>query len=125
MFTQVTFYGLVDFHRFMIIALLPVFTIFEPLRLRFGYTGNLQESIPDLAGFLLLSAFPQLPITIYYIAFQPISILGFSLPMDIALNIVYGALIVAQIVMACLGARQIVRSHASQFMLRQYHEKNE
>jgi transmembrane protein 17 len=118
-------YGVIDFHRFMIIALLPVFLVCEPLRLRFGYLGNLQESIPDLAGFLLLSAFPQLPITIYYIVFQPISILGFSLPMDIALNVVYAVLILFQIVFACFGARQIVASHAAQFMLRDFHTKNQ
>jgi transmembrane protein 17 len=109
----------------MIIALWPVFLICEPLRLRFGYLGNLQESIPDLAGFLLLSAFPQLPITIYYIVFQPISILGFSLPMDIALNVVYAVLIVGQIIFALFASRQIVASHAAQFMLRQYHTKSQ
>jgi hypothetical protein len=110
----------------MIISLLPVFLVCEPLRILFGYLRNLQVNL-DLAGFLLLSAFPQLPIyTIYYIVFQPISILGFSLPMDIALNVVYAVLIyMFQIVFACFGARQIVASHAAQFMLRDFHTKNQ
>ncbi|KAL3894381.1 MAG: hypothetical protein SGCHY_005309 [Lobulomycetales sp.] len=116
---KITVYGLVDFHRFMVITLWPLFLVCEPLRLRLGYTGNLQESIPDLAGFVLLSAFPQLPITVYYIAFQPISILGFSLPLDIALNVVYAVLLVAQIAAALLGGRKIVEAHAAQFLLRQ------
>lgn len=117
---KVSYYGVVDFHRFMNITLFALFTICEPIRLWLGYSGNLRESIPDLAGFFMLSCFPQFPTTIYFIGFQPISLLGYALPMDIALNIVYGSLILAQLVTSWFGGQRIVQSHAAQFLLRQY-----
>ncbi|GBG28061.1 Transmembrane protein 17 [Hondaea fermentalgiana] len=42
----------------------------EVFRLWFGFTGNLQEKLPQMSVFLLLSLFPQLPCLLYLMNLQ-------------------------------------------------------
>mmetsp|Transcript_19780 Transcript_19780/g.32501 ORF Transcript_19780/g.32501 Transcript_19780/m.32501 type:complete len:177 (+) Transcript_19780:402-932(+) len=46
----------------------------EGFRLWFGYTGNLQEKLPQLSVFMLLSLFPQLPCLIYLLHLQELQL---------------------------------------------------
>lgn len=55
----------------------------ELIRLYFGYSGNLQEKLPQIAVFFLLSIFPQLPCLVYVMHLQSLqlpmeSVLGWS-----------------------------------------------
>ncbi|EEH52630.1 uncharacterized protein MICPUCDRAFT_53205 [Micromonas pusilla CCMP1545] len=47
-------------------VMIAMFMIFEPCRLYCGYAGNLQEKIPLMAGFVLLSFFVVLPLHAYF-----------------------------------------------------------
>lgn len=49
----------------------------EFVRLWFGNSGNLQQKVPQLLAFLLVSVFPQAPCLIYLMSSQ-----GVLLPLD-------------------------------------------
>ena len=56
----------------------------EIIRLYSGYSGNIQEKVPRLVIFFLLSIFPALPmLLVYFFALQP-----FVRPVIIGSNIV-------------------------------------
>ena len=44
----------------------------EPIRLYFGFKGNLKETVPDTATYLLIGLFPQGPIVAYLAFFQKV-----------------------------------------------------
>lgn len=56
-------------------ALLLLFLIAEPARLALGYSGNLQEKVPFVAAFMLLTLFPGLPVCLYFMFVQKVSLL--------------------------------------------------
>lgn len=45
-----------------------VWVITEPFRLSFGWAGNLQEKVPQLTAFFLLTIVPQIAIMLYMVA---------------------------------------------------------
>lgn len=47
------------------ISVLSVWSFIEPFRLYYGYSGNLRERVADLATYLLMTLFPQLPFILY------------------------------------------------------------
>lgn len=50
-----------------------IFWVFmEPIRLYFGFKGNLREMVPDLSTFLLMVVFPQIPLIVYMSFLQPL-----------------------------------------------------
>jgi len=51
-----------------------VWALSEIFRLWFGYVGNLQEKLPQLSVFALLSFFPQLPCLVYLTYLQEIGL---------------------------------------------------
>lgn len=55
----------------------------EPFRLYFGFQGNLRETVPDTATFLLMGLFPQCAVVAYQAFFQPI-----LFPIDYILGVI-------------------------------------
>jgi hypothetical protein len=53
-------------------ALLLLFLVSEPVRLALGYSGNLQEKVPFVAAFMLLTLFPGLPVCLYFMFVQKV-----------------------------------------------------
>jgi len=47
------------------ISVLCVWSFIEPFRLYYGYSGNMRERVADLATYLLMTLFPQLPFILY------------------------------------------------------------
>ena len=66
-------------YRVLSPLLLSVWFMVEPLRLFFGYVGNLQEKVPQLTGFWLFTLIPQLPITFFFIVALPLRVNGTSI----------------------------------------------
>ena len=104
--------------RFISVCLFVSFIIIEPTRIYFGFAGNLREKVPELSGCFLLSCFPILPSTIFFVSLQPVCQNGFVLPLEIAVNIVYLVLVSGQVIYSYVAAKKIVRSQAAQFILR-------
>eukprot|EP00240_Pyramimonas_obovata_P015497 CAMPEP_0118953270 /NCGR_PEP_ID=MMETSP1169-20130426/56274_1 /TAXON_ID=36882 /ORGANISM="Pyramimonas obovata, Strain CCMP722" /LENGTH=301 /DNA_ID=CAMNT_0006900695 /DNA_START=473 /DNA_END=1375 /DNA_ORIENTATION=+ len=95
-----------------------VWLVFEPLRLLLGYSGNLQEKVPYLVVFMLITAFPQLPINAYF-AFSQKNVT----PFDKALGTVSLAFLFAELLVSVFAMRQIVKSQDEKFYLEDYEQK--
>ncbi|KND01388.1 uncharacterized protein SPPG_03199 [Spizellomyces punctatus DAOM BR117] len=106
-----------SFHRFMIGFLLAVFIPVEIARLWLGYSGNLRERVPELAGCFLFTLFPQVLVAAYYTALQPFTGSGFATPFEMGLNIVYLLFLIPEAVFAYRAAQNIVQSQSARFFL--------
>ncbi|TPX62364.1 hypothetical protein PhCBS80983_g00565 [Powellomyces hirtus] len=94
------------------IVLVPTFALIECSRLYLGYKGNLHEKVPEVAGHLLLTVFPQLFIVFYLAA------AGQATGFETAINILYVLLfLLPQIVAAVIAARGLVRAQSARFFL--------
>ncbi|XP_058877276.1 transmembrane protein 17B-like [Acipenser ruthenus] len=109
--------ALQDYYKFILVTVLVVMTAIELIRLYLGYTGNLQEKVPELAGFCLLSLLLQLPL----ILFQLFNEGNLILPLERAVHIVLALFIALQVLCAFLALRSMVRQLESRFHLRQFH----
>ena len=73
----------------------------EPVRMYFGWSGNLEEKVPQLGTFVLLSVFPTFVSIVYFLGLAPN-----RMPIDYALNAVMAFFVGAEVFMA---GRMIVR----------------
>ncbi|KAJ3311172.1 Transmembrane protein 17 [Blyttiomyces sp. JEL0837] len=105
------------FHTILMLFSYCLFILVEPLRLWLGYSGNLRERVPDLAGSFLLTFFPQIFVCFYYMSIQPKLGNGFSVPFEIALNIIYCSLLVPETFLCYQAALAIIKSQAAAFFL--------
>jgi transmembrane protein 17 len=96
-------------------VLFSIFSMLEIWRLYLGYSGNLMNRVPELAGCFLLSCFPQAVICIYFAYLQ--SIRDFVVPVEIAMNTVYLALILPEIILSYKTAGNLIKSQALNFLL--------
>lgn len=87
------------FNRLISISLLVVWTVIEPFRIYLGMKGNMGENVPDTATYLLMTLFPQLPITFYLAYFQPTifpvdPVLGSIMVIFLLLELTFGVLLI-------------------------------
>lgn len=106
-----------SFHQFLMLALWAVFVFVEPIRIMWGYHGNLRERVPQLAGHLLFSIFPIIPAIVFFMTFQNVISDGFALPIETALNILYGLIVLPQLVFGYKAAKTFIRAQAAEFFL--------
>ncbi|XP_054893939.1 transmembrane protein 17B isoform X1 [Poeciliopsis prolifica] len=57
--------ALPEYYKFILVTVLLLMTLIEAIRLYLGYAGNLQEKVPELAGFWLLTILLQLPLILF------------------------------------------------------------
>lgn len=95
------------------LALLVLFLILEPVRLWWGYSGNLQESAPSLVGHLMLTVMTSLPLCIWFVVLQGLLKYGFVMPLELAVNAVYLALTLPQVYYGYKAAKAMVKQQAS------------
>ncbi|XP_009461010.1 PREDICTED: transmembrane protein 17A-like [Nipponia nippon] len=103
MMLQLKYHLLPQHYQFLLVAAFLILLLAEGCRLYLGYVGNLQEKVPELAGFLLLS-----PIT--------------PLPLEMAMHSLFLAFLVAEIMAAFLALKTMTKQLAAQFHLRQFKE---
>ena len=71
-YIKCTTWAVHDLPRVMHFFFLSLWCCGEVMRLYFGYYGNLQEKVPHLAAFVLLTVFPAIPSTVYFASLQPL-----------------------------------------------------
>ena len=98
--------------RFIPLILIFIWIIIEILRLRIGYLGNLQERVPELAAFWLLTLLPQLPLT-FFLSFVGLN--GLLLSLDIALGIPIIIILLGQIRFGLPAVRALIRKQTADF----------
>ncbi|XP_065707344.2 transmembrane protein 17A-like isoform X2 [Patagioenas fasciata] len=112
-------YHLLPWHyQFLVVAAFLILSLAEGSRLYLGYVGNLQEKVPELAGFLLLSFLIQLPLLLFLLTDGHV----LRLPLETAVHSLLLAFLLAEIAAAFLALRTMTRQLAAQFHLRQFEE---
>lgn len=97
-------------HAVMLPLFLALWGISQGTRLMFGYIGNLREKVPRLLGFLILTLIPHLPLTIYFLVFQPSRKLY-----DIVASAILAVFAVLEILLGMRTIRKLTRSHKAKF----------
>jgi hypothetical protein len=96
--------------RFVTPILFAMWGAIELFRLRLGASGNLRERVPELAAFLLLTAFPALPL-VGFLCFGALQ----RLPMETALGMPMVVFLVLEIVVALRTVRAFIAQQTAQF----------
>jgi len=104
-------------YRVLSPLLLSIWFMVEPLRLYFGYVGNLQEKVPQLTGFWLFTLIPQLPITFFFIVALPLRVNGTSiqLPFERAGSIILMCFVFTEAIVGYWALRRMVKSQVLKF----------
>ncbi|CAL1595558.1 unnamed protein product [Knipowitschia caucasica] len=105
-----------DYYKFILVTILIVMSCIEAIRLYLGYSGNLQEKVPELAGFWLLSILLQLPLILFQLFNEAILIQ----PLERGVHIVQCIFLLTQVFAGFIALQDLVRHTESQFHLRQF-----
>ncbi|XP_006863037.1 PREDICTED: transmembrane protein 17-like [Chrysochloris asiatica] len=105
-----------DYYKFIVVTIIILVTLIEVIRLYLGYMGNLQEKVPELAGFWLLSLLLQLPLILFLLFNEGLK----SLPMEKAIHIIFTLFLTFQVVAAFLTLKRMVNQLATRFHLQDF-----
>ncbi|XP_043979524.1 transmembrane protein 17B [Gambusia affinis] len=108
--------ALPEYYKFILVTILLLMTLIEAIRLYLGYAGNLQEKVPELAGFWLLTILLQLPLILFQLFNEAILIQ----PLERGVHIVLTIFILIQAASGFAALRNMVRHTGSQFHLQQF-----
>uniref|UniRef100_A0A3B3BX50 Zgc:112294 n=1 Tax=Oryzias melastigma TaxID=30732 RepID=A0A3B3BX50_ORYME len=113
---ETKFYHLAGYYQALLITGLVLVTIIEVIRLYLGYVGNLEEKVPALAAFWLLSFTFQLPVLLFFMTDEGTIIL----PLERAIHSVYLLFLLAQILTSFMALRTMTQKLTLLFYLRQF-----
>ncbi|KAF3689037.1 Transmembrane protein 17B [Channa argus] len=113
---QLKYPALPDYYKFILVTILIVMTLIEGIRLYLGYAGNLQEKVPELAGFWMLSILLQFPLILFQLFNEAILIQ----PLERGVHIVLAIFILTQALSGFVALRNMVRHTESQFHIQQF-----
>lgn len=113
---QLKYPALPDYYKIILVTILILMTLIEAIRLYLGYAGNLQQKVPELAGFWLLSVLLQFPLILFQLFNEAILVQ----PLERGVHIVLALFILTQAISGFVALRNMVRHTESQFHLRQF-----
>uniref|UniRef100_A0A3P9JTI2 Transmembrane protein 17 n=1 Tax=Oryzias latipes TaxID=8090 RepID=A0A3P9JTI2_ORYLA len=90
---QLKYPALPDYYKFILVTVLLLMTLIEVIRLYLGYAGNLQEKVPELAGFWLLSILLQFPLVLFQLFNEALLIQ----PLERAVHVVLCCFVLTQV----------------------------
>ncbi len=93
------------------LIIISIWFMIEPFRLYFGIRGNMKEKVPDLATYLLITVFPQLPVIVYLGFFQTE-----YYPIDVILGSIMIIFLILSILFGFRSVRFLIKSQTAQFM---------
>ncbi|XRB17426.1 transmembrane protein [Pseudoscourfieldia marina] len=88
--------------------------VFEPLRLYWGFVGNLRESPPAIVAFLIVTFFPCTPVCLYLLFDQRA-----IEPIDKAVSTATLCFLAAEICAGIFAMYSIVRTQSEQFLVQE------
>ncbi|KAK2574446.1 Transmembrane protein 17 [Acropora cervicornis] len=103
-------------YKFITIAIYVAMAIVEILRLYLGYAGNLQEKVPELAGFWILTLVLQLPLTLMLLLNDSMLIM----PMERAVNIIMAVFVLFEAIQGYRVIKKMIEQQASKFHVQQF-----
>ncbi|XP_074197299.1 transmembrane protein 17 isoform X1 [Camelus bactrianus] len=110
-----------DYYKFIVVTVIILVTLIEVIRLYLGYMGNLQEKVPELAGFWLLSLLLQLPLILFLLFNEGLT----NLPLEKAVHIIFTTFLTFQVISAFLTMRKMVNQLATRFHLQDFDRLSE
>ncbi|XP_050750484.1 transmembrane protein 17 isoform X1 [Gymnogyps californianus] len=110
-----------DYYKFILVTIMILASLIEVIRLYLGYMGNLQEKVPELAGFWLLSLLLQLPIILFLLFNEGLKIQ----PLERAVHIVFALFLTFQVVAAFVTLKRMVNKLATHFRLNEFDQLEE
>ncbi|XP_026568653.1 transmembrane protein 17 [Pseudonaja textilis] len=105
-----------DYYKFILVTSIILTSLIEVIRLYLGYMGNLQEKVPELAGFWLLSLLLQAPLILFQLLNEGLRIQ----PLERAVNIIFVVFLVFQVITAFLALKRMVNQLATHFHLHEF-----
>ncbi|XP_078391993.1 transmembrane protein 17B-like [Cetorhinus maximus] len=102
---ELKYYAVSAYYRIVLWVLLILISWVEIIRLYLGYIGNLQEKVPELAGFWLLTLLLQIPMTLFGMS-NPHLV---ELPLDYGVNIIYLAMLGTESLLTFRTLRHMVK----------------
>ncbi|XP_046847622.1 transmembrane protein 17B-like [Xenia sp. Carnegie-2017] len=105
---------LASYYKFILIVIYIIMVVVEMIRLYLGNVGNLNEKVPELAGFWLLTLLLQLPLTLLLL-FNEAAIV---LPLERAVHIVMAIFVILEVVQGYRVINMLTRNQISKFHLR-------
>ncbi|NXD63228.1 TMM17 protein, partial [Eolophus roseicapillus] len=110
-----------DYYKFILVTIMILTSLIEVIRLYLGYMGNLQEKVPELAGFWLLTLLLQLP-TILFLLFNE----GLKIqPLERAVNSIFAVFLTFQVIAAFVTLKRMVNKLATHFRLNEFDQLKE
>nr|XP_033776520.1 transmembrane protein 17 isoform X1 [Geotrypetes seraphini] len=113
---QLKYSVLPDYYKFILVTILILVSLIEVIRLYLGYMGNLQEKVPELAGFWLLSVLLQLPLVLFLLFNEGLEVQ----PLERATHIVFLLFLAFQVITAFITLKRMVNHLATRFHLREF-----
>ncbi|XP_069485115.1 transmembrane protein 17-like [Ambystoma mexicanum] len=113
---QLKYSIIADYYKFILVTILILVSLIEAIRLYLGYTGNLQEKVPELAGFWLLSLLLQFPLVLFLLLNEGLE----PQPLERATNIIFVLFLVFQVLVAFITLKRMVNHLATRFHLRDF-----
>ncbi|XP_019646753.1 PREDICTED: transmembrane protein 17B-like isoform X2 [Branchiostoma belcheri] len=113
---QLKFSSLDEFYKFITVTVYVVMVVVEIVRLYLGYLGNLQEKVPELAGFWLLTIVLQFPLS-FFILFNEATVI---LPLERAIHIVMAMFVLFEVVCGYFAIKIMSSHQVTKFHLRQF-----
>lgn len=105
-----------DYYKFIVVTVVILITLIEAIRLYLGCMGNLQEKVPELAGFWLLSLLLQLPLILFLLLNHGLR----NLPLEKAIHIIFTIFLTFQVISAFLTLKKMVNQLAARFHLQDF-----
>ncbi|XP_034954684.2 transmembrane protein 17B-like [Zootoca vivipara] len=106
------------YYQFLLVSAYLMIISAEGLRLYLGFIGNLQEKVPELAGFVLLSFLIETPVLLFILTDEHI----IRLPLEMAVHLVLLLFLASEITAAVFALKGMTRQLARQFYLKQFEE---
>ncbi|XP_032041055.1 transmembrane protein 17 [Aythya fuligula] len=113
---QLKYAVLSDYYKFILVTVMILASLIEIIRLYLGYIGNLQEKVPELAGFWLLTLLLQLPIILFLLCNEGLKIL----PLERSVNIIFALFLIFQVIAASATLKRMVNKLATHFRLNEF-----
>ncbi|XP_049866671.1 transmembrane protein 17B [Pectinophora gossypiella] len=88
--------------KYLSVTVYTLLVVVESVRLYLGHYGNLASSVPELAGFLMLTVLMQMPLVSFFL-FNPYLL---STPTEVTLHTLLWAISISEIVFGFLALRR-------------------
>ncbi|XP_032840116.2 transmembrane protein 17 isoform X2 [Tyto alba] len=105
-----------DDYKFILVTVMILTPLIEVIRLYLGYMGNLQEKVPELAGFWLLSLLLQLPIILFLLFNEGLKIL----PLERAVHTVFALFLTFQVIAGFVTLKRMVNKLPTRIHLNEF-----